>query len=75
MYDLIKKNNLTFDQFLNLEKYCKFKKIIFLSTPFDEESAVFLKKLNIPAFKISSGDSDNFLLLSLIKKFTTGNIN
>jgi N,N'-diacetyllegionaminate synthase len=69
MYDLIKKNNLTFDQFLNLEKYCKFKKITFLSTPFDEESAIFLKRLNIPAFKISSGDNDNFLLLSLIKKF------
>ncbi|NVB78323.1 MAG: N-acetylneuraminate synthase [Kofleriaceae bacterium] len=35
----------------------------FLSTPFDESSADFLEALGVPAFKISSGDLTNHLLL------------
>ena len=45
------------------------KKIIFLSTPFDNKSAFFLNKINVPCFKISSADIDNFHLLKFIKKF------
>lgn len=69
MYQLLKKYILSYDQFLILSNYCKDKKITFLSTPFDIESAIFLNKINIPAFKISSSDNDNYLLLDQIKKF------
>ena len=69
MFELIKKYNFLEDDFINIKKYCNKKKITFLSTPFDEQSANFLNKINIPAFKISSTDNDNFLLLSLIKKY------
>ena len=68
-FEMLKKNSLTFDEFEKLSKYCKKKKIIFLSTPFDIKSANFLKKLNMPAYKISSGDNDNYLLLDHIKNF------
>ena len=47
----------------------KEKKITILSTPFDNMSAFFLNKINVPCFKISSSDIDNFHLLKFIKKF------
>ena len=65
---MLKKYELSYESFLNIKKYCDRKKIIFLSTPFDIKSADFLKNL-VPAFKISSGDNDNYLLLEHIKKF------
>ncbi len=43
--------------------YCHERGIIFLSTPFDEEAAIFLDELGVPAFKISSGDLTNSPLL------------
>ena len=69
MTDLLKKYNLSYESFKIIKKYCDKNKITFLSTPFDEKSAIFLNKIDVPAFKISSGDIDNFLLLSTIKKF------
>ena len=62
-------NSLGVPRIDNYWGYCDKKKITFLSTPFDEKSAIFLNKIGVPAFKISSGDMDNFLLLSTIKKF------
>lgn len=68
MFDLLKKYEFSFDQFKILKKYCDKKKIIFLATPFDYESLNFLKTLNLSAYKISSGDLDNFYLLKEVKK-------
>ena len=65
---MLKKYELSYENFLIIKKYCDKKKIIFLSTPFDIKSADFLKNL-VPAFKISSGDNDNYLLIEHIKKF------
>jgi N,N'-diacetyllegionaminate synthase len=39
------------------------RSIIFLSTPFDQESADLLERLEVPAFKVSSGDVTNIPLL------------
>ena len=69
MNDLITKYNFSYNEFIKLKKYCDKKKIIFLSTPFDEKSAFFLNKIKVPAFKISSSDNDNLLLIETIKKF------
>ena len=48
--------------------YCKKKKIVFLSTPYDEESVDFLVDIGVDAFKISSSDLSNHLLLRYISK-------
>ena len=69
MNELINAYNLSYLDFVKIKNYCKKKKIIFLSTPFDIESTYFLNKLNIPAFKISSSDNDNIFLIETIKKF------
>ena len=61
MFSMLKKYELSFNNFYFLKKYCDKKKIIFLSTPFDEESANFLNSINVKAFKISSGDFDNLI--------------
>lgn len=65
-YEMLKRLELDYDQHLELIEYCKTRKIIFLSTPFDFESADWLEKLNIPAYKISSGDITNLPFLEYI---------
>ena len=69
MKSLLRKYSFNHQQFSKLNNYCKKKNILFLSTPFDIKSALFLNKLKVPAFKISSGDLNNFYLLSVIKRF------
>jgi N,N'-diacetyllegionaminate synthase len=40
------------------------KNLIFLSTPFDENSSDFLEEMSLPAFKVSSGDLTNHPFLA-----------
>jgi N-acetylneuraminate synthase len=46
-----------------LKDYCRAQNVIFLSTPFDEESADLLERISVPAFKVSSGDLTNLPFL------------
>ena len=64
--EMVKKYEFTKDQFKILRNYCVKKGIIFLSTPFDETSVEWLEGLNVPIFKVGSGDMNNFPLLKLI---------
>ncbi len=65
-YELIKRVTLNTEEFTELKEYCDKKKIIFLSTPFDKKSVELLSKLNVPAYKVGSGDMNNLPLLKLI---------
>jgi len=56
---MLQKLSLTYNDFKKLKKYCKKKKIKFLSTPFDLKSVDFLKSLNMKYFKIPSGEITN----------------
>ena len=69
MYKMLKKYTLSNSQIYNLKKYCGKKNIEFLATPFDNESAKFLNKIKVKFFKVSSGDLNNYILLTLLKKF------
>ena len=69
MYDLIKSYIFSKEQFVKIKKYCEKNKIIFMSTPFDPLSAIFLNKIGMKIFKISSTDNQNFPLLELVKSF------
>ena len=57
-YDMLKKLELSYEHFRELKKYCDYKKIIFMSTPDEEESAEFLIHLQ-NVFKIGSGELTN----------------
>ena len=67
-YDLLKSQEISELMHYKLINYCKKKKIIFLSTAYDEESADFLDKLGVPAFKIASTDNNNLPLVEHIAK-------
>ena len=57
--EMVKKLELSFDQFIELEKYCNQKNIKFLSTGFDSESLTFLVQLGVTIAKIPSGEITN----------------
>ena len=67
-FQMLKKLELSFEDYNTLNEYCKKQGITFLSTPFDSESVDLLKKLNIPLYKISSGDLTNLPLLDYIAR-------
>lgn len=67
--DMVKKLELNFDDFAKLKKYCDKTDIMFLSTPFDIDSARFLKDLGLEIFKIPSGEITNYLLLKEIGSY------
>ena len=61
----LKKFQLSYDEFTKLSKVAKNEGAIFLSTPFDIDSALFLNEL-VPAYKIASGDNDFYPLIEVI---------
>lgn len=67
-YDMLKTLLLSFEEFEILNKYCKDNGIIFLSTPFDLPSIDFLNQLEMPFWKIPSGEITNLPYLIKIAK-------
>ncbi len=65
---MIQKLSLSYNDFRKIKKYCKKKKIEFLSTPFDLRSIDFLKSLNMKYFKIPSGEITNLPYLMKVAK-------
>lgn len=51
-----------------LQACCEKKDVLFISTPFDEDSADFLDELGVPLFKIGSGEITNHPLLQYIAR-------
>ena len=67
-FEMLKKLELSIQDHRNLISYCRRKKILFLSSPFDLESINLLNRLGIKIFKIPSGEITNFSYLSHIGK-------
>ena len=67
-YEMIKKLELAEEDFRELADYAKEKDIMFLSSPFDKESVDLLHELDVPAFKVGSGEITNLPLLRYIAK-------
>jgi N-acetylneuraminate synthase len=57
--EMVKKLELSFEQFVELEQYCVQKGIQFLSTGFDDESLEFLAGLGVKIAKVPSGELTN----------------
>ena len=66
--EMSKKISLTYGEFKKIKRYCKSKKIEFLSTPFDLKSIDFLKSLKMKYFKIPSGEITNLPYLNKVGK-------
>ena len=66
--DMLKKLLLSYDEFIELSKYCKEEGIDFLSTPFDIQSIHFLNDIGVDIWKIPSGEITNLPYLIEIAK-------
>lgn len=67
-FDMVKKLELSFEQFRAIKQYCEKRGILFLSTPFDLDSISFLEEINIPFWKIPSGEITNLPYLEKIAR-------
>lgn len=66
--DMLKKLELSKEEFVELRDYCNQKEIMFLSTPFDLESIDFLASIGVRTWKIPSGEITNYPFLRAIGK-------
>jgi len=64
--EMIRRLELPYEVFRELKAYCDQCGIIFMSTPFDEDSVDFLDSLGVPVFKIPSGEVINHPFLEHI---------
>jgi len=69
IYDIIKNCSLSKKDEIKLKKYVNQRKKIYISTPFSREAADFLNSIDVPAFKIGSGECNNYPLIEHISKF------
>ena len=67
-YEMLRGLELSFEAHRELMAHCRKRDILFLSTPFDEESADMLAKLGVVAFKVSSGDLTNLPFLTFLAR-------
>lgn len=66
--DMLSKLELSFDEFQALKQYCDDRRIQFLSSPFDFESIEFLDSMDLPFWKIPSGEITNLPYLIALAK-------
>jgi N,N'-diacetyllegionaminate synthase len=64
--EMLRRLELSEDAFREIQNHCRSRGVIFLSTAFDERSVDFLADLDVPAFKIPSGEITNSPLLEHI---------
>lgn len=69
IYEIMDRCALSEAEELTLKNYVEEKGMIFISTPFSRAAANRLEKFGVPAFKIGSGECNNYPLLQHIALF------
>ncbi len=69
IFDIISDCALNERDELELKRYIEKKKLIFLSTPFSRQAVNRLVKFKVKAFKIGSGECNNYPLVDYIASF------
>ena len=69
IYEIMKRCSLNEEDETKLKEYVESKGAIFISTPFSRAAAFRLERMNVPAYKIGSGECNNYPLLELIASF------
>lgn len=69
IYEIMEQCALSEKEEIALKEYTESKGMIFISTPFSRAAANRLQKMNVPAFKIGSGECNNYPLLEHISSF------
>lgn len=69
IYEIMERCALDEADELELKNYVESKGMIFISTPFSRAAADRLRKFDVPAYKIGSGECNNYPLLEHIASF------
>ena len=69
IYEIMKRCSLNEQDEIELKKYVESKGMIFISTPFSRAASQRLEKMNVLAYKIGSGECNNYPLLEHISTF------
>ena len=69
IYKIMKKCALSEEKEKKLMNYIKSRKRIFISSPFSKAAADRLGRFNVPAFKIGSGECNNYHFIEHVCKF------
>lgn len=69
IYEIMERCALNEEDELELKKYVESQGMIFISTPFSRAAAERLNSFEVPAYKIGSGECNNYPLLEHIANF------
>lgn len=69
IWDIMKRCALTEEEEIKLKAYVESKGMIYLCTPFSRAAADRLHKMNVDAYKIGSGECNNYPLIAHIASF------
>ena len=69
IYEIMERCSLNEQEEFQLKKYVESKGMIFISTPFSRAAADRLHQWDVPAYKIGSGECNNYPLLEHIASF------
>lgn len=69
IWDIMKRCALSEDEEVRLKAYVESKGMIYLCTPFSRAAADRLHKMNVDAYKIGSGECNNYPLIAHIASF------
>ena len=67
-FEMLKKLELTFEDFKELKDYASKCNVMFISSPFDINSVDLLENLNVSLYKLGSGELNNFELIDYVQK-------
>ncbi|BBF44964.1 N-acetylneuraminate synthase [Lachnospiraceae bacterium KM106-2] len=69
IYEIMERCALNEEEETKLKEYVESKGLIFISTPFSRAAADRLERMNVSAYKIGSGECNNYPLIEHIAKF------
>ena len=69
IYEIMKSCALSKEEEYSLMKYIQSKGAVFISTPFSRAAANLLEEFNVPAYKIGSGECNNYPLIKHVASF------
>jgi sialic acid synthase SpsE len=69
IWEVMERSALSPSDEMLLKEHAESLGLIYISTPFSRKAADFLAEIDVPAFKIGSGEADNLPLIRHIAKF------
>jgi len=69
IYEIMERCALSEEDEIRLKEYVESKGMIFISTPFSRAAADRLERMDVPAYKIGSGECNNYPLIEHIASF------